>query len=331
MRPTSLHVFMETARRKCFRAPGLVQHRTIRFSVGGILAILCIYVLIASNSSTGLTIRHSQSSRPQLTEIPPKIWQLYTFNNSKIDEFAPFFQSWITQNQGYTYTLISHDGADTFARNYYADRPEVLQPFLNLRFPILRTDLLRYMILESEGGVYSDLDTGARRPVRDWVPPELISKVHAIVGIEYDQLDNEPYIGMKERLQFCQWTIAASRGHPLMSRIVQDVVGALHALAERDQTTISELNPTDDEVIDVSGPVIWTRAVMQILSEATGTKVDYRNLTGLTEPRLIGDVLVLPIDGFGTGQPHSNSKTDDSGNAYVRHIFKGSWKHNWGV
>ena len=321
---------MEAAWKQPFSGSSIVRHRSVRFGVAGVFAVLCLYLVISYGSPAGVTLRFPQSSVTELDEIPPKIWQIYTFANTKIEDFVPFLQSWITQNQDYAYTLLSNDGADAFAREHYADRPEVLNPFLNLNFPILRTDLLRYMILETKGGVYSDLDTGVRKPVRDWVPPELKSKVHGIVGIEYDQLDNEPYPGMSERLQFCQWTIAASRGHPLMRRIVQDVISALHSMAERYQTSISDLKPTDDEVVNVTGPVIWTRAVMQTLSEATGTTVDYQNLTGMTEPQLIGDVLILPIDGFGTGQPHSNSKTDESGDAYVRHMWKGSWKHGWG-
>lgn len=306
---------------------GMSQSKIIRFSVVGLLSVLCIYYFVVSKPS-----KISWSSRtlaPPLDEIPPKIWQIYTFANTKIDEFVPYLQSWITQNQDYAYTLMSDDGADAFARKHYHNRPEILQLFLDLRFPILRTDLLRYMILESEGGVYSDLDTSARRPIREWVTPELKPSVHAILGIEYDQLDDEPFIGMTERLLFCQWTIATSRGHPLMGHAVQDVVEALHAIADSYQTSISELEVTDDEVLRISGPVIWTKAVMRTLSEVSSTTVDYRNFTGMTEPRLFGDVLVLPIDAFGTGQPHSNSRKDGSGNAFVRHMFKGSWKHNW--
>lgn len=271
----------------------------------------------------------SDNNSPMINAIPQKIWQIY-FNNTGIEGYAPLLRSWIMRNQDYAYTLVSSDGADTFVRKHYSGRPEILEPYLDLRVPILRTDLLRYMLLESEGGVYSDLDTEARKSIEDWVPETWKSHVRAIIGIEYDQLDQEPYIGMTERLQFCQWTIAAARGHPIMRRVVQDVVEALRTTAEFHQTSIGELDPTDHEVVEVSGPVIWTRAVLGSLSEITTSTVDYRNFTGIQTPHLIGDVLVLPIDGFGTGQPHSNARTDESGDVYVRHMWKGSWKHNWG-
>ena len=188
------------------------------------------------------------------------------------------------------------------------------------------------MILESEGGIYSDLDTVAIKSVRDWIPQEMKSKVHAVVGVEYDQLDREPYYGMNERIQFCQWTMAASRGHPIMRGIVKKVVAALNETAKRNNTSIADFQPTDDEVVQITGPVIWTRAVMEAMSEATGTEMSYLNVTGMNEPRLFGDVLVLPIDGFGAGQPHSNSTRDENqgpGDFFVQHQWKGSWKHGW--
>lgn len=68
---------------------------------------------------------------------------------------------------------------------------------------------------------------------------------------------------------------------------------------------------------------------MQTISEATGFVVDYKNFTGMKEARHFGDVLILPIDGFGTGQPHSNYRSDGGDDVYARHMFRGLWKHSW--
>ncbi len=306
----------------------VIRRRPARFGVATGLIILYLYFFVWCEPPIRLNPRRTKASIAPLDEIPSQIWQIF-FGYTPLENFAPQLQTWVARNQDYAYTLVSSDGADAFARKHYADQPEILDAFLSLKVPVLRSDLLRYMILESEGGVYSDLDTVAIKPVRNWIPLEQRSKIHAIIGVEYDQLDNEPYVGMTERLQFCQWTMAASRGHPIMKQIVQKVVHALHTTAKRHNTSIAEFKPSDDEVVDVSGPVIWTQTIMQILSELTDTRVDYKNLTGMTEARLIGDVLVLPIDGFGTGQPHSNARTDESGDTYTRHLWKGSWKHGW--
>lgn len=225
--------------------------------------------------------------------------------------------------------LVGKEGAETFVKEHYSERPGIAHAFLDLQFPIFQADLLRYMLLEAKGALYSDVDTTARKPIREWIPQHLLSQTRAIVGIEYDQLDSPgPSHGFSERISFCQWTLASTPGHPMMTRIVEEVVQTLHRMARNSESTIAALKVKDKEVGNVTGPAIWTRVVMQSLSIASGSLVTYKNITGLKEPRLFGDILILPIDGFGTGQPHSGSKQDDADTALVRHQFSMSWRHD---
>ena len=302
----------------------IIRRRPTRAALGTFLVVLYLY-FFTFRSPTGSVARIPPSLQPHLEAIPPRIWQIF-FGYDQLDDYAPALQTWILMNQDYSYTLMRNKGADEFVRKHYADRPDILEPFLQLKLPVLRSDLLRYMILESEGGVYSDLDTVLEKSVRHWIPKKMRSKVRAIIGVEYDQLDGEPYQGMSERIQFCQWTMAASRGHPIMKKVVKKVVAAVNETAVSKTTTIADLSPSDDEVLKISGPVIWTHAVLEGLSEATGTAVSHLNITGMTEPRLFGDVLVLPIDAFGGGQVHSNSTREGPGDFFVRHQWKGLWK-----
>ena len=226
-----------------------------------------------------------------LEDIPQKIWQIY-FGYSPLSDVAEPLQSWITKNQDYSYTLINDKAGDSFVQEHYADRPDIRKAFLDLRFPVLRSDFLRYLLLNAAGGVYSDLDIASLTPIRDWVSPELRSRVHAIFGIEYDQRNDVPYIGMSAtRLQFCQWSMAASAGHPILQKLIERVALGLRDLASRHNTTIHELQPTDDEVIEVTGPAIWIKVVIESLSDATGTSMSYLNystdpgsMAGITEP-----------------------------------------------
>lgn len=301
-----------------------VVRRPLQCLVWTILFILYVYYI---NCRPPLDL--TSPKPPPLDDIPTKIWQIL-FNHTPIDSYTDSIHTWITKNPDYQYTLVSAAGANAFALKHYANRREILSPFLSLRVPVLRFDLLRYMLLESEGGVYSDLDTAALKPASEWIPSNLKSTVRAVVGIEYDQGEGAAYAGMEgPRLQFCQWTMAASRGHPLMSRIITDVVEALQAFAIKNETTIANLRPSDEAVIQLSGPDIWTGAVLKTLSEATGTEMSYRNFTGMKEPRVFEDVMVLPMHGFGTGRLHSGSVRAGSKDAFVRHGWKGGREHGW--
>lgn len=54
-------------------------------------------------------------------------------------------------------------------------------------------------------------------------------------------------------------------------------------------------------------------------------------MSRLEEPRLFGDILILQIGGFGTGQPHSGSLKDGKAEtALVEHTFSMSLgKDKW--
>jgi hypothetical protein len=83
---------------------------------------------------------------------------------------------------------------------------------------------------------------------------------------------------------------------------------------------------TDEDVLAITGPRGWTLTIYAALSAAAGSNITWHNLTGMREPRLFGDILVLPIDGFATGLPHSGSTLAGSPDAMVRHEFRGSWR-----
>ena len=286
-----------------------------------------------SHSAPGLATSYSPGSRLSTSyltasskeTIPRNIWQIYF--GSIPHDLQDSLLAWITKNPAHSYVLMRDEGADAFVRYHYANRKPLLDLFLSLKLPVFRSDLLRYMILESEGGIYSDLDAIALKPIEEWIPQEFRSRTRAVVGIEYDQLDDEDrWPSLVLPVQFCQWTLAASKGHPLMSMIVNNVAESIQGLARNKSTTVANLKPIDDEVTQTTGPVIWTTTVFEALSDAAGEPITWHNITGMTSPLLYGDILVLPIDAFVTGQPHSKSTLDGAEDALVRHTFKGAWR-----
>lgn len=303
------------------------RRRPVRSTAAAFVCILFFIVL----RFRSLSKVPSHPVPQPLDPIPHKIWQIWVGYSSMDDDLFRLARTWPIMNQDYQYTLVGNEGANQFVQKHYSTRPDILETFLDLKVPVLRSDLLRYLILESEGGVYSDLDTSSLKPFEEWIPSNLKEMVRAVIGVEYDQGDDEPYIGMDEPLQFCQWTMASSPGHPIMKRAVSSVIKSLQSLAKENQTTVGKLDPSDGQVMTMTGPLIWTQAVIDSLSQATGTTVSHVNITGMKEPRLFGDILILPIDGFGSGQPHSNSWRGEGNppTAMVRHMWKGSWKHGW--
>lgn len=56
-----------------------------------------------------------------------------------------------------------------------------------------------------------------------------------------------------------------------------------------------------------------------------GNNVTFSDIAYLEEPKLIGDVLVLPVSAFGAGQAHSGSKEIGNEDQLMWHHFFQSW------
>ncbi|KAI9150565.1 glycosyltransferase family 32 [Paramyrothecium foliicola] len=283
----------------------------------------------------------SQESRMQIKpfrsavhHIPPKIWHIMLAKQAETSHYhidpkaledAP---TWLALNPDYQFTLVGSKGADEFLHRHYAERPEVINAFNDMVNTGMKSDLLRYLLLSVEGGVYSDTDTIARRAIDEWVPKHLRKKVRMVVGIEWDRQDAGPVDTIPYFVQFCQWTIAAAPGHPVFDKMIDRVLLGLDALTKKHNKPVNKIQPEYFDVLNTTGPPAWTSVVFQQLQEYDPSLKDTEDLSRMKEPRLIGDILVLAIDGFGMGQRHSGSTHDGSipDQALISHRFRGSWK-----
>lgn len=225
----------------------------------GISLMLIVFVVFEILSVT--SPEHYQHIESDNSPFPRKIWQI--FFNPRVSTFEyPHStnldilhdtRSWIGLNPGYQYKLmgIGLESGDNFVIKHFSHVKAINDTYFALQNPGLKTDLLRYLILWIEGGIYSDLDTWAFKPVDTWVPEHLKGQVGAIVGIEWDQLGGDPWSAfdngpsdMTHEVQFCQWTLAGAAGHPLFKNAALMSVERIAALAAARQESITELEPT---------------------------------------------------------------------------------------
>ncbi|KAK9413604.1 hypothetical protein SUNI508_11813 [Seiridium unicorne] len=144
------------------------------------------------------------------------------------------------------------------------------------------------------------------RPIDDWVSQEYEAEARLVVGIEYDYLGaSEIDKNYQYPVQFAQWTIAAAPKHDVFMNMTDNCLMALHALSAKYNKNLGELHSKDDEVLKATGPVAWTEKVFAAIKARIPEAIRLENLSGMKEPKLFGDILVLPIDGFGEGQSHS--------------------------
>ncbi|KAJ5375667.1 hypothetical protein N7517_007673 [Penicillium concentricum] len=269
--------------------------------------------------------------------FPRNIWQIYlsppdvSTNNFEVNpKQLSDIVSWLAHNRDFEYTLVGDEGAEALVRQHFQENPTLLRIFKELKNTGMKSDLLRYLILSVKGGVYSDLDTVDLKSIDLWVPKKYQKHARVVLGIEFDRLDGPNWGEVHPDIQFCQWTIAATPRHPLFRYMIYWVVTTLENFTTARKTTFSDLHVSSSEVMKLTGPSAWTDGVFRQLQQYEPDLMSLSNLSGLTEPRLVGDILILPIDGFGMGQSHSNSTNDGSipEEAFVQHKFLGSWRHD---
>ena len=260
--------------------------------------------------------------------FPPKIWQSWKTSVADLNEDdRAVVQAWRKLNPEHRYELLTDDAAATYVRDRFSDHPAIAETFLGLTDRILRADLLRYLILAADGGVYTDIDTLALKPIRDWIPPWYQNQARLVVGIEID----EPFVKSvfwHYSFQLCQWTMMSQPHHPAMEKAVQRTVHNLEMLADRQNTSLSGIVASLDDVLATTGPGVFTDAIFEDLAERYQLDISWANLTGLTEPKLLGDILMLPVTSFAPDQTHSNSGPSSGETALVKHLFKGSWRND---
>ncbi|MCJ1379441.1 hypothetical protein MMC17_002542 [Xylographa soralifera] len=295
--------------------------RVLVISSTVVIILFLLYRALFLNQIKGLSSAY-ELDKP----IRRKIWQTTKLSPMSLEERdRKNLEKWDGMNPTWRHEVLTDGGCDEYVRDRFVERPDIVSLFTGLKDNILRADLIRYLVLLGDGGIYSDIDTESLRPIDEWVPPEYKDATNAVLGVEYDTFGQDPAPALLI-VQFVNWTIMSKSRHPLMDLTVRNAIRAIEALAEKQQVSLGQIQATFNDVLASTGPALLTTATFEYLSEATGTNVSWLNVTGITAPKLIHDILILPVTAFGNGQRHSNAGTPEDPAALVHHLFSGSWK-----
>ncbi|KAH8816785.1 glycosyltransferase family 32 protein [Xylogone sp. PMI_703] len=266
------------------------------------------------------------------TKFPAYIWQTWKYapSSGEFDEkFRPAEASWTELHPGFVHEVITDEVAIHLLRYLYASIPEVLEAYHALPVPVLKADFFRYLILLARGGIYSDIDTYAIQSAVDWLPGSVPQEaIGLVIGIEADPDRPDWADWYSRRIQFCQWTIQSKPGHPVLREIVARIT--TETLRRKKQ---GKLGTDSHAVVEFTGPAVWTDVIFEYFNDeryfdvaSSKSNVTWRDFTGMTMPKKIGDVVVLPITSFSPGVGQMGAGDYDDPMAFVKHDFEGTWK-----
>jgi mannosyltransferase OCH1-like enzyme len=240
-------------------------------------------------------------------------------------------------NPDYHHIIYDDKECHNFVEQYY---PQFVQVYKNLPRKVMQADMWRLLILHHYGGVYLDMDVECKKPIEQWGESFGIIKLNgsnwstSAKATNNDGGDDRQLIQLMagiefEHSQFTNWAIAANPNHPILYKAVEMIVqraSTLPSLAGPANSNTTKLN--DDEVIQMSGPKLFSAAIIQHFVN-TGYFPDNQpatvgNATFWHKYKintLVGDVAILNKQGFGyNGDPGSMSEL------FVRHGFAGRWR-----
>jgi mannosyltransferase OCH1-like enzyme len=309
--------------------------------------IVCIlFVVFLSNADifgspqkVAGVLKRELSYQPAPTrgsKFPRKIWQTWKVDPLGFDERdLSCARTWISKNPSHRYEVLTDMNDLYYVETHFGpaelNRPDIVEMYRSLTAKIIKADLLRYLVMYVEGGVYTDIDVEALKPVDRFIPDRYNERdVDMVIGVEIDQphFNNHTILGKKSQ-SFCQWTFMCKPKLPVMLRLIDNIMKWLNDVAERQRVPVSEIVLDFDEVISGTGPSAFTTAVLAEMSARHGKPVDWDYFHNMAESKLIGRVLVLTVEAFAAGQGHSDSGNHNARTALVKHHYHASgWPTN---
>lgn len=280
-------------------------------------------------------------------DFEKNIWQTWkvSLDDPKFpDAYKKYQITWERDNPEYTHHVLNDDQCHELVEQLFAGVPDVVKAYNMMPKSILKADFFRYLILFARGGVYSDIDTVSLKPIEVWASANrtLYGKplnAGLVIGIEADPDRPDWKDWYARRIQFCQWTIQAKKGHPMLRELIATITDITLKRAKKGTLNKVQGKDAGGEIMNWTGPGIWTDGVFQYLNNILQAPenfkkkkydeiVTWKMFTGMENPIAIDDVLVLPITSFSPNVSQMGSKSIDDVMAYAHHIFSGSWKND---
>ncbi|EXJ82223.1 hypothetical protein A1O3_06036 [Capronia epimyces CBS 606.96] len=292
------------------------------------LCIAGIFILLYRNAVTG----GSAESAPSVVgKFPRKIWQSWKVGPLSFElRDSDRAKTWTVKNPGYRYEVLTDDNAMHYVEDHFGplglNRPDIVHTYKSLNDPIIKSDLLRYLIMYAEGGVYADIDVEALKPLELFIPDRFDERdIDMVIGVETDEPSflGHPVLGSKSQ-SFCQWTFICKPRLPVMMRLIDGILAWLNEMAKKQGKTISELELDFDEVISGTGPSAFTQAILAEISKLRGEDTTWEHFHSMLESKVVGRVLVLTVEAFAAGTGHSDSGNHGGKSALIKHHFHAS-------
>lgn len=321
------------------RVPAQLRRQGVLYGFVFVM-IMCLLNWDVLSLASGTAVSERQSQKPMKvldmgTRFPKKIWQTWKTDPLSFDERdLATARTWTTKNPDYRYEVLTDNTDLGYVEEKYGpdgfNRLDIVEMYRTINATIIKADMLRYLVMYADGGVYADIDVEALRPIHRFIPERYHEMdIDMVIGIEIDQPEfkDHPILGKKSQ-SFCQWTFMAKPKQPVMLQLVENIMRWLNDVAAKQKKPINEIELNFDEVISGTGPSAFTIAILDYMNKQQNrlSLVSWADFHDLDESKVVSRILVQNVEAFAAGQGHSDSGNHNSRGALVKHHYHAS---NW--
>lgn len=208
--------------------------------------------------------------------IPRRIHQIY-YGNDLSDRLRENAQELRDLNPGWAYELFDAPAAEDYIATHYGRG--VLESYLKLdpRYYAARADLLRYLVIYREGGVYLDIKSRFAGPIANFIRGDegyLLSHWRNRPGEVHEGFGLYPELAHVPGGEFQNFHVIAAANHPFLEAVIERVL-----------SNISKYAPWDavgrTGVVRVTGPVAYTQAIHPLIETCSCRIVNDEEEIGL--------------------------------------------------
>lgn len=295
------------------------------------------------NSNPNLSLREkliALRSYEVSGKFPAYIWQSWKhgLNDDRFGEaFRQGESQWAYKNPGFVHEIFNDDTAHAVVKHLYSGIPEIPKAYGLLPDIVLKMDFFRYLILFAKGGLWADIDTYPLQPIPNWIPENVSpQELGMIIGIEVDSNSKEWKKEQARRLQFGQFIIQSKPGHPILREIIAEITEKTLKLQKRPEEIPNDIklvgspNQRYIKILKWTGSGIWTDVVLKFfnnyIQSSIYQQITWKEFHALTIPKLVSDVLVLPVSSFASELPIPKDGKVTDPLAFAKHSVAQLWK-----
>jgi len=179
------------------------------------------------------------------------------------------------RNPGWEYRFYDHAAALSYIGEHLGGDALRLCERVDPRFGVIVADLLRYVAVHREGGVYLDVKSTVLKPLEEVLLPEdvfVLSQWRNRIGEKYAGWGAVEELPRVPGGEFQQWHVIGAAGHPFLEQVIADTLRNMR------QYHPGGFGNGKQAVVRVSGPVCYTLAIARLLPFYRARIVDAESL-----------------------------------------------------